>query len=54
MAVESVSDYADKVQQLGGMMVVPKTAIPRMGYFAVALDPEGNPIGLFEMNSAAA
>jgi hypothetical protein len=54
VAVESVSEYANKVQQLGGQVVVPKTPIPKMGYFAVCLDPEGNPIGLFEMDESAA
>ncbi len=46
--VESVTDYAEKAKQLGGQVVVAKTEIPNMGYFAVCLDPEGNPIGLFE------
>lgn len=54
VAVESVVDYANKITQLGGQVVVPKTPIPRMGYFAVGLDPEGNPIGLFEVNPSAA
>jgi len=33
--------------------VMPKTAVPKMGYFAVCLDPEGNPIGLWEMDPNA-
>ncbi len=52
--VESVSEYAKKAGDLGGQLVVPKTAISKMGYFAVALDPEGNPIGMFEMDESAA
>ncbi len=52
--VESVADYAAKAQQLGGQVVVPKTAIPKMGYFAVCLDPDRNPIGLFEADPNAA
>ncbi len=52
--VESVAAYLDKVKQLGGQVVVPKTPIPNMGYFAVCLDPEGNPIGLFEQDKSAA
>jgi predicted enzyme related to lactoylglutathione lyase len=27
---------------------MPKTEIPKMGWFAVALDPEGNGFGIFE------
>jgi len=46
--VESVDEYAKKIQTLGGKIVVPKTPIPNMGAFAVGLDPEGNPIGIFE------
>ena len=51
--VESVAEYSDKVKQLGGQVVMPKTAVPKMGYFAVCLDPEGNPIGLWEMDPNA-
>ncbi len=51
--VESVSDFAEKAKQLGGQVVVPKTPIPKMGYFAVCLDPEKNPVGLFEMDPNA-
>ena len=46
--VESVADFAEKAKRLGGQVVVPKTPIPKMGYFAVCLDPENNPIGLWE------
>jgi predicted enzyme related to lactoylglutathione lyase len=46
--VESVDDFSKKIQTLGGKIIVPKTPIPNMGAFAVALDPEGNPFGVFE------
>ena len=46
--VESVDDFSKKIQSLGGKIIVPKTPIPNMGAFAVGLDPEGNPIGIFE------
>ena len=46
--VESVDDFSKKIQNLGGKIIVPKTPIPNMGAFAVALDPEGNPFGVFE------
>jgi predicted enzyme related to lactoylglutathione lyase len=49
--VESVDDFAKKAQQLGGKIIIPKTPIPNMGAFAVALDPEGNPFGIFEASS---
>jgi predicted enzyme related to lactoylglutathione lyase len=37
-----------KLVQLGGKIIMPKTKIPNMGHFAVALDPEGNGFGIFE------
>jgi predicted enzyme related to lactoylglutathione lyase len=46
--VESVEEYSKKVTSLGGQIVVQKTEIPDMGWFAVAKDPEGNVFGIFE------
>lgn len=46
--VESVDEFSKKLEKLGGKIIVPKTPIPEMGAFAVGLDPEGNPVGLFE------
>ncbi len=46
--VESVDDFSKKLQSLGGKIIIPKTPIPEMGAFAVGLDPESNPVGLFE------
>jgi predicted enzyme related to lactoylglutathione lyase len=46
--VESVDECSKKVVQLGGLIVVPKMEIPGMGWWALASDPEGNQIGLFE------
>ena len=46
--VESVDDFSKKIQNLGGKIIVPKTPIPSMGAFAIGLDPEGNPVGIFE------
>jgi predicted enzyme related to lactoylglutathione lyase len=40
--VESVDEYSKKIQQAGGTIVVPKTAVPTMGYFAQAFDTEEN------------
>ena len=47
--VESVEEYSKKVTDLGGQIVVKKTEIPGMGWFAIAVDPEGNTFGLFEV-----
>jgi predicted enzyme related to lactoylglutathione lyase len=48
IAVESVDDYSKKIEKLGGKVTVPKTEIPEIGWWAFALDPEGNLFGLFE------
>ena len=40
--VASVSEFAVKVEKLGGKICKEKTAVPQMGYFAVCTDPEGN------------
>lgn len=46
--VTSVNDYAAKIEKLGGKVIVPKTAVPDMGYFAICLDTENNPFGLWQ------
>ena len=51
--VPAVDEYVDKVKRLGGSVVVPKTAIPGDGYFAVCLDTENNGFGLWEDNPNA-
>jgi predicted enzyme related to lactoylglutathione lyase len=48
ISVESVDEYSKKVVNLGGQIIVSKMEIPGMGWWALALDPEGNQIGLFQ------
>jgi len=51
--IASVSEHSALVEKLGGKIIVPKTAVPGMGYFAVCLDTENNAFGLWEMNKDA-
>ena len=51
--VKSVDEYSSKAERLGGKVVVPKTAVPGMGYYAVCLDTENNSFGIFEPNENA-
>ncbi len=51
--VPSVDQSAGQVEQLGGKVVMPKTPVPGMGYFAVCVDTEGNCLGLWENNPEA-
>ena len=49
IGVESIDEYATKVTSLGGQIIVPKTEIPGVGWWALALDPEGNQFGIVEI-----
>ena len=51
--VKSVDEYSSKVQKIGGKVVVPKMAVPGMGYLAICLDTEKNTFGIFEYNESA-
>ena len=53
IGVPSVDEYAAKVEKLGGKIIVPKKAVPGMGYFVVCMDTENNPFGIWEMDPAA-
>jgi len=53
IGVESVDEYVAKVQSLGGTIIMPKTAVPTMGYFAQLLDTEGNALAIWEENPGA-
>ncbi len=46
--VESVDEYIEKIKALGGKIIVPKQEIPKTGWTAIAMDPEGNYFGLFQ------
>ncbi len=48
IAVESVDEYAKKIEALGGKILVPKMEVPGMGWWTLALDPEGNQLGIFQ------
>jgi predicted enzyme related to lactoylglutathione lyase len=51
--VKSVDEYSSKAEKLGGKVVVPKTVVPGMGYYAVCVDTENNSFGIFESNENA-
>ncbi len=53
IGVESVDQYTATAVGLGATVVVPKQAVPGMGFFAVLLDPEGNPLALWGMSPQA-
>jgi predicted enzyme related to lactoylglutathione lyase len=52
--VPSVDDYTSKVESKGGTVVVPKMAVPGIGYMAYCTDPEGNMFGIMQSDPGAA
>ncbi len=53
IGVPSVAEFAEKVEKLGGKVVVQRTAVPGMGYFAVCTDTEGNTFALWTIDRDA-
>jgi hypothetical protein len=53
ISVDSVEKFTVKIQKLGGKICMPKTAVPKMGYFAVCQDTENNGFGLWESDRNA-
>jgi len=48
IAVESVDEYTKKIKALGGTVLVPKMEVPGIGWWALALDPEGNQFAILQ------
>ncbi|MBI3331878.1 VOC family protein, partial [Candidatus Peregrinibacteria bacterium] len=46
--VKSIDEHVENVKKSGGSVVMPKTDIAGMGYYAYVKDSEGNIIGLWE------
>lgn len=53
IGVKYIDEYIEKVKQLGGQIITPKTTIPGYGYLALCLDTENNAIGLWEIDETA-
>ena len=50
ITVSAIDEYTSKLEQAGGKVIIPKTKIPDMGFYAVFLDSENNMFGLYESN----
>jgi predicted enzyme related to lactoylglutathione lyase len=50
--VDSVGAYAERLTTLGGQ-VAHRFTVSGMGHGAIAFDPEGNPLGLWQNDSGA-
>ncbi len=53
VSVNSVTEFAKKIEKLGGKICMAKTAVPQMGYFAVCQDTEDNTFAIWERNENA-
>jgi hypothetical protein len=53
ISVVSVDETLQKAESLGGKIILPKTPIPQMGWFAHLLDTEGNSFGIMEEDPSA-
>jgi predicted enzyme related to lactoylglutathione lyase len=51
--VHSAEEFSEKAKLLGGRVILPRTQVPGVGYVAILVDPEGNPIGLYETRGGA-
>jgi uncharacterized protein len=51
ITVSSIEEYSSKIEQSCGKIIMPKTEIPNMGFFAVCLDTENNMFGIYENNN---
>jgi len=51
--VKSIEEHSTKVEKLGGKIMLQKTAVPGMGYFAICSDTENNTFAIWETDSTA-
>jgi predicted enzyme related to lactoylglutathione lyase len=53
IGVENIDDIVERVKNNGGQVLMPKTAIPYVGWIAKFLDSEGNLVCAMEYNNSA-
>lgn len=53
IGVESVDAAVETVRKAGGRLIMPKTPIPTVGYFAYLEDTEGNLFGVMQSDANA-
>ncbi len=54
ICVDSIDEALGRVNDEGATLVVPKSAVQGMGWYAVALDPQKNLFGLWQADENAA
>jgi hypothetical protein len=53
VTVPSLDDAITKLRAAGGTVLRGRTAVPKMGWFAVVADPEMNAFGIWQDDSSA-
>lgn len=53
LQVESFDDTAAKITELGGIVALPKFAVPKVCWQGYFVDPEGNTFGIFQVDANA-
>ena len=53
IGVFSIDDYIEMIKRNKGTIIVPKTAVPGVGWTAYFKDPEGNSFGLMQDDPTA-
>ncbi len=48
-----VDEYSDKIKKHGGDIIMPKMAVPKVGWMAYCKDTEGNIFGIMQMDPEA-
>ena len=54
IGVASVDEFTRRAERLGAKVVMPKTPVPSMGWFAQLKDTEGNVFAVWQTDAAAA
>ncbi|MCW4009011.1 MAG: VOC family protein [Candidatus Bathyarchaeota archaeon] len=53
VSVPSIDEAAKRIRQTGGEVLMPKMAVPGVGYMTYCKDPEGNIFGIMQMDPQA-
>jgi uncharacterized protein len=53
IGVDSVTEYSNKVERLGGKVIKQKTEVPGYGWFTICTDTENNGFALWEANTVS-
>ena len=53
VTVESLESAVNRAKELGARVMKEKSPVPGMGWFAMLIDPQGNPLALWQPDKSA-